>query len=315
MRLTSSGKELLPTGATQRVFFEDLATHYPTLNGPDLRVVAKTSPDEAAEYAANLPDLDGQKVQGTPQRVTDQLSTIGVDVPGGPLDDNAREMVRLLQENRPAFPTYVVGQASGLQDFTDSMFRRALPAFALVALATLVLLFLMTGSVVIPVKALLINIVSLGASLGVVVWIFQKGHLEGLLHFDSVGALESMIPLLILAFGFGLSMDYEVFLLSRIVELHEQGYSNDEAVVMGLQRSGRIITSAALLVVIVFSGFVAGQLLVIKQTGVGLAVAVLIDATLVRMLLVPATMAVLGDWNWWAPRRLRRLHARFGITE
>jgi RND superfamily putative drug exporter len=110
-------------------------------------------------------------------------------------------------------------------------------------------------------------------------------------------------------------MDYEVFLLSRIVELHEQGYSNDDAVVMGLQRSGRIITSAALLVVIVFSGFVAGQLLVIKQTGVGLAVAVLIDATLVRMLLVPATMAVLGDWNWWAPARLKRLHARFGITE
>jgi RND superfamily putative drug exporter len=315
MRLTSSGEELLPRGAPQRVFFEDLATHYPTINGPDLRVVAQTTPEKAAEYAARLPDLDGQKVTGTPQRINDELSTIGVDVPGGPLDDSAREMVRLLQDNRPDFPTYVVGQASGLQDFTDSMFERAIPAFALVALATLVLLFLMTGSVVIPVKALVVNVVSLGASLGVLVWVFQKGHLEGLLRFDSVGAIESMIPLLILAFGFGLSMDYEVFLLSRIVELHERGYSNDEAVVMGLQRSGRIITSAAILVVIVFSGFVAGQLLVIKQTGVGLAVAVLIDATLVRMLLVPATMSVLGDWNWWAPARLRRLHARFGITE
>ena len=167
------------------------------------------------------------------------------------------------------------------------MLDRALLAFALVALATLVLLFLMTGSVVIPIKALLLNIVSLGASLGILVWVFQQGHLEGLLGFESVGAIESMIPLLILAFGFGLSMDYEVFLLSRIVELHEQGYSNDDAVVMGLQRSGRIITSAAVLVVIVFSGFVAGELLVIKQTGVGLAVAVLLDATLVRMLLVP----------------------------
>ena len=315
MRLTSSGEEMLPRGAPQRVFFEDLATHYPTVNGPDLRVVAQTTPEKAAEYAANLPDLDDLKVTGTPQRINDELSTIGVDVPGGPLDDNAREMVRLLQDDRPDFPTYVVGQASGLQDFTDSMFERAILAFALVALATLVLLFLMTGSVVIPVKALVINVVSLGASLGVLVWVFQKGHLEGLLRFDSVGAIESMIPLLVLAFGFGLSMDYEVFLLSRIVELHERGYSNDEAVVMGLQRSGRIITSAAVLVVIVFSGFVAGQLLVIKQTGVGLAVAVLIDATLVRMLLVPATMSVLGDWNWWAPARLRRLHARFGITE
>ena len=130
-----------------------------------------------------------------------------------------------------------------------------------------------------------------------------------------MGAVESTIPLLVLAFGFGLSMDYEVFLLSRIVELHERGYSNDDAVVVGLQRSGRIITSAALLVVIVFSGFVAGQLLIIKETGVGLATAVALDATLVRMLLVPATMTLLGDWNWWAPTRLRWLHARFGITE
>jgi RND superfamily putative drug exporter len=315
LRLTSSGSELLPTSAPQRVFFTDLAEHYPTVNGPDLRIVAQTSPEQAAAYAAALPELDGEEVRGFPERITDDLSAIGVDVPGGPLDENAREMVRLLQADRPDFPTHVVGQASGLQDFTDSMFERALPAFALVALATLVLLFLMTGSVVIPVKALLLNVVSLGASMGVLVWVFQQGHLEGLLRFDSVGALESLIPLLILAFGFGLSMDYEVFLLSRIVELHEQGYPNDDAVVMGLQRSGRIITSAALLVVIVFSGFVAGQLLVIKETGVGLAVAVLLDATLVRMLLVPATMAVLGDWNWWAPSGLKRWHSRYGITE
>ena len=146
-------------------------------------------------------------------------------------------------------------------------------------------------------------------------WVFQHGHLQGVLGFDSVGAVESTIPLLVLAFGFGLSMDYEVFLISRIVELHERGYSNDDSVVVGLQRSGRIITSAALLVVIVFSGFVVGKLLLIKEIGVGLAVAVLLDATLVRMLLVPATMTLLGDWNWWAPRRLRRWHARFGITE
>lgn len=315
LRLTSSGSELLPTSAPQRVFFTDLAEHYPTVNGPDLRIVAQTSPEEAAAYAAALPDLHGREVTGVSEPLNDSLSAIGVDVAGGPLDENAREMVRLLQTDRPDFPTYVVGQASGLQDFTDSMFERALPAFALVALATLVLLFLMTGSVVIPVKALLLNIVSLAASLGVLVWVFQRGHLQGLLGYDSVGALESLIPLLILAFGFGLSMDYEVFLLSRIVELHEQGYSNDDAVVMGLQRSGRIITSAAMLVVIVFSGFVAGQLLVIKETGVGLAVAVLLDATLVRMLLVPATMAVLGDWNWWAPSGLKKWHARFGITE
>ena len=116
-----------------------------------------------------------------------------------------------------------------------------------------------------------------------------------------------------LAFGFGLAMDYEVFLLSRIKEEHDASGDNDVAVVRGLQRSGRIITSAALLVVIVFAGLIAGQLLVVKQTGVALAAAVAIDATLVRMLLVPATMTLLGEWNWWAPPPLRRLHARFGL--
>ena len=315
LKLTSSGKELLPVSAPQREFFTQLEERYPQLSGPDLQVVAQTGLTEAQAYAAALPAVDGRRLVGRAERVTDSLSLVSVEVPGGPLGDTARDAVTALKADRPDFPTRVIGQASGLRDFTDSLRERAPYAFALVALATLVLLFLMTGSVVIPVKALLMNVVSLGASLGVVVWVFQQGHLEGVLGFDSVGAIESTIPLLVLAFGFGLSMDYEVFLLSRIVELHERGVDNDRAVITGLQRSGRIITSAALLVVIVFSGFVAGRLLVIKETGVGLAVAVLLDATLVRMLLVPATMKLLGSWNWWAPPALRRWHARFGITE
>ncbi|KRE57782.1 MMPL family transporter [Phycicoccus sp. Soil748] len=315
LKLTSSGKELLPVSAPQRQFFTQLEQRYPQLSGPDLQVVAQAPLARAQEYAAALPVVDGQHLEGRAERVTDTLSLVSVEVPGGPLGDTARHAVTALKAERPDFPTKVIGQASGLRDFTDSLRGRAPYAFALVALATLVLLFLMTGSVVIPVKALLMNVVSLGASLGVVVWVFQQGHLEGVLGFDSVGAIESTIPLLVLAFGFGLSMDYEVFLLSRIVELHERGVDNDRAVIAGLQRSGRIITSAALLVVIVFSGFVSGRLLVIKETGVGLAVAVLLDATLVRMLLVPATMKLLGSWNWWAPPALRRWHARFGITE
>jgi putative drug exporter of the RND superfamily len=314
LRLTSSGEQLLPRSAPQRQFFEGLAADYPQLGGPDLTVVAKSTLAQAQRYAAELRLPGGARVIGVSQIGTG-VSAVDFQVPGGGLGDPARALVRQLESERPGFPTYVVGQASGLKDFTDSMFARAPIAFALVALATLVLLFLMTGSVVIPVKALVLNIVSLGASLGVIVWVFQYGHLSGVLGFDSAGAVESTIPLLVLSFGFGLSMDYEVFLLSRIVELHERGQSNDEAVVLGLQRSGRIITSAALLVVIVFSGFAAGKLLVIKETGIGLAAAVALDATLVRMLLVPATMTLLGDWNWWAPGRLRRWHARFGITE
>jgi RND superfamily putative drug exporter len=277
-------------------------------------VVTRAPLARAQQYALALP-LDGRARVTQVERVTDDLSVVDLDVHGGALGDQARALVDELSAQRPGFDTYVVGQASALKDFVASMLARAPVAFGLVALATLVLLFLMTGSVVIPVKALLLNVVSLGAAVGVITWVFQHGHLQGLLGFASVGAVESTIPLLVLAFGFGLSMDYEVFLISRIVELHERGYPNDDSVVVGLQRSGRIITSAAVLVVIVFSGFAAGKLLVIKEIGVGLAVAVLLDATLVRMLLVPATMTLLGDWNWWAPRSLRRWHARFGITE
>jgi RND superfamily putative drug exporter len=185
----------------------------------------------------------------------------------------------------------------------------------IVVLATFVLLFLMTGSVLVPVKALFMNVISLGATLGVLVWVFQDGLGELFLGFTSPGGIEVAIPPLALAFGFGLAMDYEVFLLARIKELRDTGMSNDEAVSAGLQRSGRIITSAALIIVIVFAGFITGELLIIKQTGVALATAVAIDATLVRILLVPATMTLLGEWNWWAPRPLRRLHERFGVSE
>ena len=314
LRLTNSGAELLPTDNAQRQFFAGMARDYPVLGGADLVVVTRAPLARTQQYAAALP-LDGRARVTQVERVTDDLSVVDLDVQGGSLGDQARALVDDISAQRPGFDTYVVGQASALKDFVASMLARAPIAFALVALATLVLLFLMTGSVVIPVKALLLNVVSLGAAVGVITWVFQHGHLQGLLGFDSVGAVESTIPLLVLAFGFGLSMDYEVFLISRIVELHERGYSNDDSVVVGLQRSGRIITSAAVLVVIVFSGFAAGKLLVIKEIGVGLAVAVLLDATLVRMLLVPATMTLLGDWNWWAPRSLRRWLARFGITE
>jgi RND superfamily putative drug exporter len=223
-------------------------------------------------------------------------------------------MVRALQADRPDFPTYVVGQASALQDFTDSMFDRAVIAFALVAIATLVLLFLMTGSVVMPVKALLTNAVSIAASLGVLVWAFQDGHLAGLLSFEPTGGIETYVVALVIAFAFGLAMDYEVFLLSRIQELVRAGVPNDEAVRRGLQRSGRIITSAAAIVIVVFAGFVAGKLLVIKEVGFALAVAVAVDATVVRLLLVPATMTLLGRWNWWAPAPLRRLHDRWHVV-
>ncbi|HYN29224.1 MAG TPA: MMPL family transporter [Dermatophilaceae bacterium] len=315
MRLTSSGPELLPVGHPQRVLFEDLADRYPELGGADVTVVTEAPLPQVQAWATTAADRPGVLAVDPATDVGSEVVTVGFRTEGGALDPDARALTADLREDRPPFPAYVVGQASSLTDFVDAVRDRAPYAIAVVALVTLVLLFLMTGSVVIPLKALLMNVISLGASLGLLVWVFQYGHLEELLNFSSVGAIEATVPVLVVAFGFGLAMDYEVFLLSRIVELHEQGLDSNSAVTLGLQRSGRIITSAALLMVIVFSGFAAGELLVMKQVGLALVIAVVLDATLVRMLLVPATMSVLGNANWWAPPALRRLHDRWGITE
>jgi len=315
MKLTASGTELLPKDADQRVFFEALARDYPTLSAPEVTVVA-ASPDRAAvtswaEAFSSSPGVKGLTV--TPLGPDHQR--VDIRVAGPPTSDAAQDLVTEIRSTPAPFETLTTGQAAGQIDFLQSMAARAWFAVGFVVLGTFVLLFLMTGSVIIPAKALLMNVVSLGAALGVVVWIFQDGHLDQALGFTSVGAVESMVPFLVLAFGFGLSMDYEVFLLSRIVEFHREGHDTDRAVSLGLQRTGRIITSAALLIVIVFAGFVAGDILIIKEMGVALVAAVVIDATLVRMLLVPATMTLLGRANWWAPAPLRRLHARFGISE
>jgi RND superfamily putative drug exporter len=190
-------------------------------------------------------------------------------------------------------------------------------AAAWIALATFALLFLMTGSVLIPLKALVMNTLSLGATFGALVWIFQDGHLAPLLGFTAFGAIEAWAPVIIFTFAFGLSMDYEVFLLSRIKEAHDEGATTNDAVASGLQRSGKIITSAAFAIGIVFAGFAAGQTLGIKEMGLALAiaVAVAVDATLIRCVLVPATMTLLGQANWWAPAPLRRLHHRLGLHE
>ena len=315
MRVTSSGHQLMPIGSGQRDFFDRLDTEFRALGAPAATVVARTGLAEAQRWAGeSVAALPG--VTGTSVRALDgEYAVVSVQIAEHAMSDPARALVTSLREQRPAFPTWVSGQAAGLADFNAAIAARAPYAVALVVLATMLLLFLMTGSVVIPVKALILNVLSLGASLGVATWVFQNGHLEGLLGFTSTGALESLIPPLVLALGFGLSMDYELFLISRIAELYHSGVPNNRAVELGLQRSGRIITSAALLVVIVFAGFMAGKMLIIKQTGAALTAAVLLDASIVRMLLVPATMELLGEWNWWAPGPLRRWHARHGIAE
>ncbi len=215
----------------------------------------------------------------------------------------------------PGTAVLVGGTTAGLVDELASL-GSTLPWMALlVCLSTFVLLFLAFGSVVLPLKAIVMNVLSLGATFGVVVWIFQWGHLSGLLRFTPTGAIDPTMPILMLAIIFGLSMDYEVFLLSRIRERYDQTGDNTVAVAAGLQRTGGLITSLALLLIIVVGAFSASGIAFIKLMGVGMIVALLVDATVVRVLLVPATMRLLGRANWWAPRPLRRLYARYGIKE
>jgi RND superfamily putative drug exporter len=178
-----------------------------------------------------------------------------------------------------------------------------------------VLLFLAFGSLVLPLEAIVMNILSLSAMYGVVTWIFQDGHLSGLLHFTPNGTISPTIPILMFAIMFGLSMDYQVFLLSRIRERYDITGDNTASIASGLQRTGGVITSAALLLVIVIGAFSLSSITFIKMMGVGMIVALILDATLVRMLLVPATMRLVGDANWWAPGPLRRFYARYGIRE
>lgn len=313
LQLRSSGAELMPVGSGQRTFFQQLDERWPALAAPDIQVVTRGTVPAVRQWGEQVAQLPGVN-QVRPPRQQGALVVLDVQVDGGDAaGPTAHAVVDRLRGEKPGFATWVLGQASAQSDFSDALHRRAPFAIGLVVIATFVLLFLMTGSVLIPIQALLLNVLSLGASLGVATWVFQDGHLEGLLGFTSTGGIETTIPPLVLAFGFGLSMDYEVFLLSRIKERRDAGLASNAAVVAGLQQSGRIITSAALLVVIVFAGLLMARVLAVQQTGVALTVAVALDATLVRMLLVPATMTLLGEWNWWAPAPLRRLHDRFGV--
>jgi len=181
--------------------------------------------------------------------------------------------------------------------------------------ATLIVLFLFTGSVVLPVKAVLMNFLSLSAVLGSLVLIFQDGNLQGLLSFTSQGALDATQPIFLAAVAFGIATDYGVFLLSRIKEARDRGASDSEAISIGLERTGRIVTAAAVLFAVAIGAFATSKLVFIKELGVGTALAVLIDASIIRALLVPSLMELLGSRNWWAPQPLRRLYDRIGLRE
>jgi putative drug exporter of the RND superfamily len=314
LSMRSSTTDLLPRDSDQRDYISVLAENYPGSRTPEMTVVADAAPADVGGLRDEISAVENVEMVGEPAASGEHtVLPVFLDVADA-AGDEATDAVEEVRAIDPGYETWVTGQAAVQLDFNESLVAGLPVAGAVVVVAIFVLLFLMTGSVLVPLKALLVNLLSLAASLGVTVWVFQQGHLTGLLDFTPVAGLEAYVVAIAIAFGFGLAMDYEVFLLARIKEYWDVGHDNDAAVERGLQRSGRIITSAALIMVAVFAGFVTGELIVIKQAGVALAVTVLVDATLVRMLLVPATMTLLGKWNWWAPAPMRRLYERFRIV-
>jgi len=248
---------------------------------------------------------------------TATTSLVQVSWLGNSQSEPSKQMVRDLRAVDPGTGAIALvgGASASAVDLIDSIGARLPWMGFFVVGVMLVLLFVAFGSVVLPLKAVVMNALSLTASFGVVTWIFQEGHLSGPLDFTSSGYLDVTVPILMLVIIFGLSMDYEVFLLSRIREEWDRTGDNTTSVANGLQRSGRIITSAALLLVVVIAGFATSGIMLMKMIGVGMIVAVLIDATVVRALLVPATMRLLGTVNWWAPGPLRRWWERHGMSE
>jgi RND superfamily putative drug exporter len=289
VRFTGVDASVLPTSASARQVQDDVHTHAPehvvTHSRATLALVAR---------------LPGVASITSPRPLGSGLWTADVTSVARPMSAGAKTLDR---EIRALPSTSVAGVTAWYLD-TSSSLRRHLPAAgAILAVTIITLLYLVTRSAILPVKAVIMNALSLSAAFGVLVWVFQDGRLEGLLHYSSQGALELTQPVLLFAIAFGLATDYGVFLLSRIREAHESGLPNREAVALGLERTGRVVTAAALLFCVAVGSFATSGIVIVKEVGIGIALAVAIDASLVRALLVPSLMALLGNWNWWRPGR------------
>jgi uncharacterized membrane protein YdfJ with MMPL/SSD domain len=316
IQFTGVDARVLGTSHSARVVDDALRTEFPPNRTSPVLVAAQAPASAGSEvraYAQRLGEIPGVLAVQAPV-AADGVWRIGVVAPGGRLDQSAKDAVEAVRAVDAPFPVQVGGSTAEFIDQQSALADRIPIALAILVATTLVILFLMTGSVVLPVKALVMNFLTLSAAFGILKLIFQDGRLEGLLGYTSQGALESSQPILLFAVAFGLSTDYGVFLLTRIKEARDGGLPNDEAVAVGLQRTGRIVTAAAILFCIAIGAFVTSEMIFIKQLGLGTALAVLIDATIVRALLVPSLMKLLGEWNWWAPRPLARLHARIGLA-
>jgi uncharacterized membrane protein YdfJ with MMPL/SSD domain len=303
---------MLPASASAHRVDAKLRTDFLPGRTAPLEVVvgAPAGSPQLSALAARIRALPDVSMVAPTQRVGPQLSLIDV-APSTPTYSAASQhLVHAVRALRTPVYLGVAGESAGFVDLEHSLGTHLPIVLALVIASTLVVLFLMTGSLVLGVKAVLMNALSLSAVFGILVLVFQHGSLQGLLSYRSTGALDATQPILLFAIAFGLSTDYGVFLLSRIKEAYDSGIPNDRAVAIGLERTGRIVTAAALLFAVAIGAFATSKLVFIKELGLGTALAVLIDATVIRGLLVPSLMELLGKWNWWAPLPLRRLRAR-----
>jgi uncharacterized membrane protein YdfJ with MMPL/SSD domain len=309
---------ILPTSHSARVVDDRLAADYPQLSSEPvvMAIHAPASAGAAVErYAARIGRVDGVRSVSAPQRLDGSTWRIDAVVPGSPLGDRAQGAVKAIRELPRPFAVDVGGDAARFADGHAAIAAGLPIALGLLVVTTLVLLWLMTGSAVLPFKALLMSFLTLGVTTGVLVLVFQDGRFESLLGYTSQGGIEEADFLVLAAIAFALSTDYGVFVLGRIKEAHDRGVSQPWAITTGIGATGRLVSAAAVLLAVAMGAFATSQIVFLKEIGVGAVVAVLVDAFVVRALLVPSLMALLGNANWWSPRVLRRLHARVGLSE
>jgi RND superfamily putative drug exporter len=317
--LTGPNSQFVPPGKPSYETNSYIERHYPRDITEAVTVVADgpARPAQLARFARRVESL-GEITRGTPfAPVGGHVAYASFALRDRALDPPAEDAVREIRSLAPpgAATVLVTGNTARFIDQKQSLVDHLPLVIAIVAGATLLILFLLTGSVLLPLKTLLMNTMTLGATLGIVVLAFQDGWLDSVVNYRGPSEVEVTSLVFLFAVIFGLATDYAVLVLARIKEQHDLGKPNEEAVAVGIGRTGRVITAAAVCIAVVFLAFAVSQIFFMKQIAVGVAVGVLLDATVVRALLVPSLMRLLGDWNWWAPRPLRRFQKRFGFSE
>lgn len=319
VRWSGIGASVLPNSQSAKVAQNEIDRSFPGLHGDSTDLVVATAGPTAgpalSAYADSLRSVRGVTSVPPPQDLGRDTWLINVTGPSNPISRAAGDTVTDLRARAAPAPVLIGGAAADFVDQQSSVASYLPLAIVLLALVTFAILFIMTGSVILPVKALIMNTLTVGAATGILVFVFQAGRLTGLLGYTNQGGIEENDFLILVAMAFALSTDYGVFLLSRIKEARATATSERNAVAVGLQHTGRLVTSASLLLAVAVGAFATSHLVFLQEVGVGTAVAVLLDAFVIRAFLVPSLMALLGPWNWWAPGPLRRLHERLRLDE